>query len=150
MKEELCKAFCNDLKVSAVPAGIAVTTPFASADGDHIGFYVIKTGDDTFRIEDDGTILPYLEGSGVDFRSGTRGEALTELLREYGAAIDEQTQEFFIGNIAEANLPGAALKFVAFSLRVRDFDVVAKSPPQPKKKKAAAGKRLRGPNEPND
>lgn len=121
MKEELCKAFCNDLKVSAVPAGLAVTTAFSAADGDRIGFYIIKTSDREYRIEDDGTILPYLEGSGVDFRSGTRGEALNELLREYGALIDEQTQEFFIGGIGESDLPSAALKFVAFSLRVRDF-----------------------------
>lgn len=121
MKEKLCKAFCDDLKVQTVPAGLAVTTVFAGADGDHIGFYVVKSGDNSFRIEDDGTTLPYLEGSGVDFRSGTRGEALGELLKEYKVAIDEATQEFFIGNIAEDDLPAAALKFVAFSLRVRDF-----------------------------
>lgn len=121
MKKELCEAFCNDLKVQSVPAGLAVTTAFAAADGDHIGFYVVKEGDTTFRIEDDGTTLPFLEGSGVDFRSGTRGEALTELMSEYGVAIDEPTQEFYMSGLAEPALPAAALKFVAFSLRVRDF-----------------------------
>jgi hypothetical protein len=58
MKDELCKAFCEDLKVHTVPAGLAVTTAFAAADGDHIGFYVIKETEDTFRIEDDGVTLP--------------------------------------------------------------------------------------------
>lgn len=121
MKEKLCKAFCDDLKVNTVPAGLAVTTAFAAADGDHIGFYVVKETESSFRIEDDGVTLPYLEGSGIDFRSGTRGEALSELLSEYGVSIDETSQEFFISHLGEDALPAAALKFVAFSLRVRDF-----------------------------
>jgi hypothetical protein len=119
-KEELCKAFCNDLHVRTVPAGLAITTAFSSADGDRIGFYVVQR-DDKFRIEDDGVTLPFLEGSGLDFSSGTRGEALRELQKEYGVAIDEQSQEFFIDRLDEREVPGAALKFVAFSLRVRDF-----------------------------
>jgi hypothetical protein len=121
MKQKLCKAFCDDLSVSKVPAGLAVTTAFYGADGDHIGFFVIKTGETKYRIEDDGVTLPYLEGSGLDFKSGTRGDALSELQTEYGVSIDEETQEFFIGNLLEDQIPGAALKFVAFSLRVRDF-----------------------------
>jgi hypothetical protein len=120
MKEKLCKAFCDDLRVREVPAGLAVSTTFASADGDRIGFYVVKDGL-RFRIEDDGIILPSLEASGVDFKSGTRGEALEELLSEYGVGIDADNHEFFIGGITEDTLPAAALKFVAFSLRVRDF-----------------------------
>jgi Domain of unknown function DUF1828 len=121
MKEELCKAFCDELMVQTVPAGMAVTTPFAGPDGDHIGFYVVKEGEH-YRIEDDGVTLPYLEGSGVEFRpGGTRGDALSDLLSEYGVSINDATQEFFIGNLAENVLPSAALKFVAFSLRVRDF-----------------------------
>lgn len=119
-KEQLCHAFCNDLKVQQVPAGLAVTTAFAAADGDHIGFYIINEGG-LFRIEDDGATLPYLEASGVDFRSGTRGEALSELLGEYGVHIDETTQEFYIAQLNDEEVPAAALKFVAFSLRVRDF-----------------------------
>jgi hypothetical protein len=121
MKEKLCKAFCDDLRVQTIPAGLAVTTAFEAADGDHIGFYVVKEGEATFRIEDDGTTLPYLEASGVDFRSGTRGDALRDLLREYGVVIDEATQEFYMTGLSDDALPSAALKFVAFSLRVRDF-----------------------------
>jgi hypothetical protein len=124
MKEELCKAFCDELMVTIVPAGMAVTTPFAGPDGDHIGFYVVKEGDN-YRIEDDGVTLPYLEASGVEFGpGGTRGDALTELLSEYGVSIDVSTQEFFIGNLSENELPAASLKFVAFSLHVRDFMLV--------------------------
>jgi hypothetical protein len=82
------------LRVQTVPAGFAVTTSFSGVDGDHIGFYVIKQSEHMFRIEGDGVMLPYLEPSGVNFRSGTRGEALADLLREYGVSIDEAAQEF--------------------------------------------------------
>ncbi len=121
MKDQLCRAFCEDLVVREVPAGLAVSTVFATADGDRIAFYVTRPAEGRYRIEDDGLTLPYLEASGIDFRSGTRGEALQELLSEYGVRIDSDGQEFFIGSLSEADLPSAALKFVAFSLRVRDF-----------------------------
>jgi hypothetical protein len=120
-KDQLCAAFCDDLVIREVPAGLAVSTVFSAADGDRIAFYVTEPVTGVFRIEDDGTTLPYLEASGVDFRSGTRGEALHELLAEYGVKIDGESQEFYIGSLTDNELPSAALKFVAFSLRVRDF-----------------------------
>lgn len=123
MKDKLCKAFCDDLAVHTLPSGVtAVSTAFIGPDKDPIGFYVIKnvtTG--RFRIEDDGRTLPMLESSGVDFRSGTRGDALTDLLKEYGVRFDDDTLEFGIDGLAEDDVPAAAMKFVAFSLRVRDF-----------------------------
>lgn len=122
MKEELCRAFCDNLTVNEVPAGLAVSTAFVGADGDKIGFYVVRNSSTgLLRIEDDGMTLTYLEGSGVDFSSGTRNEAMLELLDEYEVEIDDDTQEFFIGRLLESDLPDAALRFVAFSLRVRDF-----------------------------
>lgn len=123
MKEELCRAFCDDLSVRTLPGGgLAVSTTFMGPDKDRIGFYVIKnaaTG--LYCIEDDGRTLPMLEASGVDFRSGTRGEALQELLEEYGVHLDDDSQEFRLEGLAEKQIPAGAMKFVAFSLRVRDF-----------------------------
>lgn len=119
MKDQLCRAFCDDLQVREVPAGLAISTTFATPDGDRIGFYVTRMAG-SYRIEDDGLTWPALEAS-MDFGSGTRGDALAELLAEYGVAIDEDSQEFFVENVAEAEVPAAALRFVAFCLRVRDF-----------------------------
>ncbi len=42
MKEEICRAFCNEIRVREVPAGLAVSTSLRRSDGDAIGFYVIK------------------------------------------------------------------------------------------------------------
>ena len=40
MKDQLCKAFCDNVQVRRVPAGLAVSTSFLSPEGDRIGFYV--------------------------------------------------------------------------------------------------------------
>lgn len=120
MKDILCKAFCDNLIVREVPAGTAVGTPFTTTDGDRIGFYIVPDGG-LVRIEDDGLTMPLLEASGLDFNSGTRAEAFGELLAEYGVQLDPDTQAFFIPQISEANLAAVAMRFVAFSLRVRDF-----------------------------
>lgn len=122
MKDDICRAFCGDLQVREVKAGLAVSTVFATHDDDRICFYIVREeGFDSYRIQDDGLTLPYLEGSGVDFRSGTRGEALDELLGEYHVGIDDANQEFYMSGIAQVDVPRTALKFTAFALRVRDF-----------------------------
>ncbi len=120
-QEELCKAFCDDLIVRTVPAGLAVSTAFVGSDGDRIGFYVREQSPNVFRLEDDGITLPMLEASGLDFSSGTRGAAMQELLSEYGVLIDEEARQFAMVGVEESTLPKMALSFVAFSLRVRDF-----------------------------
>lgn len=120
-QEELCKAFCNDLTVRQVPAGLAVSTAFVGSDGDRIGFYVREQSPNLFRLEDDGITLPMLEASGLDFSSGSRGAAMQELLNEYGVLIDDEARSFAMVGVEESSLPRMALSFVAFSLRVRDF-----------------------------
>lgn len=120
MKDIRCKAFCDNVTVREVPAGTAVGTPFTSSDGDRTGFYVVPDGG-LWRIEDDGLTMPLLEASGLDFATGTRSEALGELLAEYGVQIDPETQTFFVPAVSEAKMAAVALRFVAFSLRVRDF-----------------------------
>jgi hypothetical protein len=122
MKELLCQAFCDDLEVHQLPGGnLAVSTTFQGPNKDPIGFYVMKQEEGSFRIEDDGRTYPMLEASGVDFRAATRREAFDELLSEYGVDLDEEAREFFMEVDNEEAIPAAAMKFVAFSLRIRDF-----------------------------
>jgi hypothetical protein len=126
MKAELCKAFCDNLQIRKVPIGHAVSTAFMSPNGDRIGFYVSEK-DGTYRLEDDGFTLPALEASGLDFSSGSRGTAMKELLADYGVTIDHDTRGFAMEGVPEKLLPAAALKFVAFSLRVRDFSLMTEA-----------------------
>jgi hypothetical protein len=122
MKEALCRAFCDDLLVRKVPAGLAVSTGFLGGDGDKIGFYVVDSDHGSLkRIEESGTTYALLEASGVDFRSETRRQALNCLLEEHSVTFDEQDRSFYIDRLREQDIPGAALRFVAFSLRIRDF-----------------------------
>lgn len=123
MKEEICRAFCDEIVVTEVPVGLAVSTPFRRADGDAIGFYVIRnaTLPGLARLEDDGQTMPYLEACGVDFETQTRRKAFDLLLNEYGAEYDEQQNVIQTPNMREEELPRAALRFVALLLRLFDF-----------------------------
>jgi hypothetical protein len=127
MKEQLCRAFCDGLQIRQVPAGLAVSTGFLSPDGDRIGFYIRHQEDNLYRLEDNGFILPTLEASGLDFSSGSRGNAMRDLLTEYGVLLDQEARGFAIESVDESSLPGAALKFVAFSLRVQDFALMTEA-----------------------
>ena len=120
VKEQLCKAFCDDILVREVPSGHAVSTAFAFPDGDRIGFYVRRTAQG-FEIEDSGLVLPTLEASGLDLTNASRAEAFAALLREYGVEVDRDEREFRIPHLGEADVPAASLRFVSFLLRVGDL-----------------------------
>lgn len=122
MKEELCKAFCDDLKFREVPAGFAVSTAFNGLGGEPLGFYVV--GPDAagrFRLEDDGTMMPLIEAAGADLESQTRADALQTMLAEYDADYDEDKGEFTTQPLTKDKVPQAAMKFVALLLRVQDL-----------------------------
>lgn len=123
MKEALCQAFCGDLKLTDVPVGYAVTTTFRRDDGDSVAFYIVrdKTRSGYYRIEDDGTTIPFLEGAGVDFGTDTRSEALSGLLDGHGVDFDEDEMLLHTAVMREEDLPKAAMRFLSFMLRISDF-----------------------------
>ena len=122
MKEELCKAFCQDLQVVNGPAGLAVGTGFQKSDGDPIEFYII--GPDSsglYRVQDDGATVPYLEACGADLGIESRAEAFNLILSEYGMAFDETTFEITSEPMAKDAVPRAGLHLVAALLRLQDL-----------------------------
>lgn len=122
MKEELCKAFCDELQIRSVPAGLAVCTGFDGYGGEPLGFYVL--GPDRlgrFHLEDDGTTAPLIEAQGADLESQTRAEAFDEMLQEYGVTYDEDRAELVSAPLDEDRVPGAAMKFIALLLRLQDL-----------------------------
>jgi hypothetical protein len=122
MEEEICRAFCNEISVKDVPAGLAISTTFRRQDGDAIGFYVVRTGlQGLARLEDDGETVPYLEACGVDFETQTRKKAFQALLVEYGAEYDEEENLIHTPQLRDDDLLRAALHFVALLLRMYDF-----------------------------
>jgi hypothetical protein len=123
MKEELCRAFCNEISVTEVPIGLAVSTPFRRSDGDAISFYVVRDAAQPgiAHLEDDGETMAYLEACGVDFETQTRRKALEALLAEHYADYDESENVIRTAELKEQDLPRVALGFVALLLRLFDF-----------------------------
>ncbi len=125
-KQAICDAFCNELELSEVPAGLAVRTGFLRTDGDAIGFYVTRSQFDQgkFRIEDSGLVVPMLEAAGINLETGTRADAFKQLLKEYGASYDEGTMELHSDYVGAEEVPDQAMRFVALMLRVQDLELL--------------------------
>ena len=122
MKDELCKAFCDELLVRDVPAGLAVSTAFDGLGGEPLGFYVIGPDEaGRYRLEDDGTTMPLIEAEGADLDNKTRAEAFSAMLNEYGAAYNEASGELHTPSLTQDQLPLAAMRFVALLLRLQDL-----------------------------
>ncbi|TCT05220.1 DUF1828 domain-containing protein [Aquabacter spiritensis] len=123
MKDEICRAFCEEIRIREVPAGLAIGTAFRRADGDAIGFYVIKNSleSNLARLEDDGTTIPYLEAAGVDFDTQTRQKAFSAILEEYGAHYDLDEAVIRTPDMPEHEIARASIGFAALLLRLSDF-----------------------------
>jgi hypothetical protein len=122
MKDVLCKAFCDEISVREVRAGLAVSTGFTLSGGEPLGFYIIgpdPTG--RYRLEDDGTTVPLIEAMGIDLETQTRSDALAALYAEYGAIYDSESGELQTPPLAGDAIPQKALQFVALLLRLQDL-----------------------------
>jgi hypothetical protein len=121
MKEDLCRAFCNDIVVTGVPAGLVVSTAFRRDDGDKVSFYVIEEEDGTVRLEDDGATIPTLEGAGVDFATDTRRRGFEDLLSRIDGYYDEEEATIKTLPFPKGELAARSLDFVSLMIRMGDF-----------------------------
>jgi hypothetical protein len=121
MKSDLCHAFCDDITVTEVPAGLAVSTAFTRDDGDRVSFYVVHDPHGLVHLEDDGATIPQLEGAGVDFETDTRRRALETLLIGVDAFYDATDSTIKTRPFQEGEAAGRALAFVGVMIRMNDF-----------------------------
>jgi hypothetical protein len=122
VKQALCRAFCDEVRLHKVPVGTAVSTPFNGIGGEPIGFYIVgPDGSGLYRLEDDGTTIPLIEATGADLDSQTRREAFDSMTSEYGVSYDEDRGELRTLPMQEEGVPAAALKFSALLLRLQDL-----------------------------
>lgn len=123
-KQSLCNAFFHDLRITEVPAGLAVGTDFTYRDGDPVGFYITPhpTDAETYRLEDSGLVVPFLVASGIDLDRGNRAYNFHRLLQEYAVSYDALTMELHSRYVAETELPAEAVRFVALLLRLQDLE----------------------------
>ena len=125
-KEAICEAFCSDLAIHQIPAGLAVKTPFSSRDGDAADFFVVRHEHDSslYRLEDSGLIVPTLEAMGVTVQQGERGHAFQDLLDEHDAEFDEEALEIHSRYMPEAEIASASLRFVSLLLRLQQLELL--------------------------
>lgn len=121
MKEILCHAFCDSLEVKRVPSGFAITTPYRYEDGDPIIIYAVTVRDGIYRLEDAGVQIPILEASGIGLSGGTRGEGFKTLLAQYELEFDKGAMLVRTVEVVEGDVGIAALRMLAFLLRLQDF-----------------------------
>ena len=107
MKAAPCKAFCDELDVRPVGAGLVVSTPSDEGNGERFGFTSVRDAEDPtlLRLEDVWAPDPQQEAIRNDFETDIRQAALTELLAVYRASWDAD--------------------FAATLLRLRDFELLA-------------------------
>jgi hypothetical protein len=109
----------------AVPAGFAVSTPYSNADGDPLLVYFVRDERGRWRLEDDGTQVPLLEANGVDLSGKSRGDAFDILLDEYGVQFNKDSRTLYSPPFPEAELGGAAVRFVGLLLRLQDLALLS-------------------------
>src|SRR5947209_8061168 len=98
LEQALCRAFCDGITVSRVPAGLAVSTGFEDASGDRIGFYLVSDNETgLYRIEDDGALVPTLMATGVNVFRGGRAKVFQTLLEQGRIEFDEASRELRTG-----------------------------------------------------
>jgi len=121
----LHRSFSDSVSVRAVPAGLAVNSPFFDGSGDHISFYV-RDVENGVVLEDDGDFLPHLVASGIDIEGGQRRQLLDGILSESGAYWDTATFEIRTHPISKDGIGPASVRFLSALLRVRTLESLTK------------------------
>ena len=122
MKQELCKAFCDSVRVTELECGYGISTNLFEIEGDPAGLYAIgpdSTGH--WKLEDAGWLLPSLVASGFDLSSDQRKKALVGILESAGATFDEDDLEIATGPIPRSEVPAQAIKFLGALVRIADL-----------------------------
>lgn len=104
----------GQVEVHAVPAGIAIGTATAKADGDRVGFFLIEQKPGVFRLEDGGDAVPMAVACGVDLVNddGAPTTTLDEILSTNGVSFDLAAVEIFVEGLSAENVGPAASRLV--------------------------------------
>ena len=118
LKKDLCKAFCSELSVVHIPAGLAFSGFFEDLNGDRLSGYLMEDEDGPY-LSDDGTFLNELAASGVDVLRGSRAEFLKRILDDVDAFVDPNTLFIRTKTFTGTPSPEKIIKFLAALIRVQ-------------------------------
>lgn len=119
LRSRLCKSFCGDLSVKALPSGVAVTTRFRDAVNDPIACFIEQDAAGWY-LADDGQFLPDIVARGIEIQVGSRKEFLDRILASAGASIDLQNLEIRTSTQQDIPKPDHILQFITALARARD------------------------------
>jgi hypothetical protein len=120
LRRQLCSAFCIDISVHEVPAGLAISAMFQDDIGDKVGAYLIRDTETAF-LADDGSFLAELDAAGIDVRAGSRAQFLERVLAPAGAFVDPETLEIRTPALDEEPSPARIIEFLSALARVQDI-----------------------------
>ncbi len=112
IKKLLCHNFCDGITVSEIDGVLNVSTPFEIGSGDTISFYISQLDSDTYRIEDDGSIVPTMLATGVNILEGTRKQDFDRILSKASISYNQEIGELHSNAVTSGELPFAAFKFI--------------------------------------
>ena len=119
LRTELCRAFCTELTVAAVPAGLAISGVLEDRGGDRIVAYIERVGGG-WRLADDGQFLADLSGRGIDWKRGTRADFVRQVLYSAAASVAADDVQIATATASEPPQAAAVIQFLAALVRVRD------------------------------
>jgi hypothetical protein len=125
MQAQICEAVCKGFRVREVPIGYAIAAPVEWINGDKIRFFARIEGE-RGRLEDDGSTVFELEGSGIEVLSGNRRVLLGQLLDEHSVEFDEEESLFRTPWVAASEVAKLVPQFSAFMTRVQDLSFLSR------------------------
>ncbi|RUT26908.1 hypothetical protein C0V97_03600 [Asaia sp. W19] len=119
LKKELCRAFCSELSVHEVPAGLAFSGLFEDLNGDRVSGYLIRDRENPY-LTDDGSFLSDLESVGIDTLGGTRAKFLASVLATGNAFVDHSTMTIRTPDLDSEPSPLEITRFLSALVRAQD------------------------------
>ena len=121
LKKSLCQTFCNEICITPVPVGWAISGLFEDGSGDPVCFYMTETADG-IAFEDDGDFLAEMVARNIDIEQGRCDEFLSSVLSSADADWDKNTFQIKSNrSYTDHDLSTAVLKFLIALVRVRDI-----------------------------
>lgn len=101
---------------------IEITTPFVDIHHDFIQLYLVKVGDNYFKITDDGYILSELKMLGIEIKSSQkRNDFFKTSLNIFGVNHNEKTDELFVTFTDVNEYPEEQHRLIQCMLRISDM-----------------------------
>lgn len=125
MQAQICEVVCKGFRVRKVAIGYAISAPVEWMNGDKVRFFARIEGG-RGRLEDDGSTIFELEGSGVEISTGNRRLLLGQLLEEYSVEFDEDEVLFKTPWVAANEVAKLVPQFSAFMTRVQDLSFLSR------------------------